>query len=61
MLYENVKALAIKKGLSIPTLEAKAQLSNGAIGKWRTSSPSVENLSKVAKVLEVTVNELIQE
>lgn len=60
MIYENVKALADKRGISITELEKKAELSNGAIGKWRDSSPSVENLSKVAKALNVSINTLVK-
>lgn len=60
MIYENVKALADKRGISITELEKKAELSNGAIGKWRDSSPSVENLSRVAKALNVSINTLVK-
>lgn len=61
MIYENVKAIADKKGISIYELEKKAGLGNGTIGKWNDVSPNVENLSKVAKVLNVSINTLIKE
>jgi len=61
MIYENVKAIADKKGISIYELEKKAKLGNGTIGKWNDVSPNVENLSKVAKVLNVSINTLIKE
>lgn len=60
MIYENVKAMAEKKGLSIYELEKKAGLGNGTIGKWNDVSPNVENLSKVAKILNVSIDTLIQ-
>ncbi len=61
MIYENVKAIADKKGIIIYELEKKAGLGNGTIGRWNDVSPSVENLSKVAKVLNVSINTLIKE
>lgn len=59
MIYKNVKALADKKGLSIAELEKKAGLSNGTIGKWIESSPKVNSLVKVANVLGVGINKLV--
>lgn len=59
MIYKNVKALADKKGLSIAELEKKAGLSNGTIGKWIESSPKVDSLVKVANVLGVGINKLV--
>lgn len=61
MIYENVKAIADKKGISIYELEKKANLGNGTIRKWNDASPSVENLFKVARVLNVSINTLIKE
>lgn len=59
IIYENVKALADEKGLSITALEKEAGVANGLIGKWRENSPQVDTLSKVAAVLGVTVDRLI--
>lgn len=59
MLYDNVKSAADKKGLSIAALEKEAKLSNGTIGKWRTSSPNVDSLIKVANVLNVSIKKLL--
>jgi transcriptional regulator with XRE-family HTH domain len=59
MIYKNVKALADKEGLSIAELEKKAGLSNGTIGKWIESSPKVDSLVKVANVLGVGINKLV--
>ena len=58
-IYEAVKKIAEEKGLSIPVIEKKAGLANGAIGKWRESVPKVDNLKAVADVLEVSIEELI--
>lgn len=59
MIYENVKAIAERKGMTIAELERKAILANGAIGKWRTSSPNVDSLRRVAEILEVSVDKLL--
>lgn len=60
MIYENIKAIADKKGLSIAEIEKRAKIGNGIIGKWRESAPNVDSLVKVAKVLNVSVNTLIK-
>lgn len=61
MIFENIKRLADAKGMSIRAIENQVGLANGTIGKWRESEPSVINLNKVAQVLEVTIDELIEE
>ena len=59
-IYDNVKEIADRKGLTICELESRAGISNGSIGKWKVSSPTVENLSKVSKVLRVDIRRLIK-
>ena len=61
MLFENVRELAKKKGMSVGELEKAAGLSNGAIFKWRVSSPKVDSVQAVAKVLKVKVDKLLEE
>lgn len=61
MVYENVKALCDKKGISITQLEKDAGLSNGSIGKWRNCVPKADSLQAVAKVLKVKMEKLLQE
>ncbi len=61
MIFENICRISEKRGISIKRLEKKAGLKNGAIGKWRTSSPTVKNLQKVADALGVSVNTLLRE
>lgn len=56
-----ISHIATKRNLTIADVERKAGLSKGIIGKWRTSSPSVDKLIKVADVLNVTVNKIIKE
>lgn len=59
MIYDTIKKLCEKKGVSVSSVEKKAGLSNGAISKWNNSSPTVEKLNAVAKVLNVTVDSLL--
>lgn len=61
MIYDNIKSIAEKKGMSIAEIEKKAQIGNGTIGRWRESFPNVDSIVKVAKVLNVSVNTLIKE
>ena len=59
MIYDNVCRIAKDKNIAITTLESKAGLGRGAIGKWRTSSPTMDSLEKVAKALKVSVKKLL--
>lgn len=60
IIYENVKALCDKKGMSIRALEQKAGIANGTIGKWREFVPTVETIGKVAAVLHVSIDYLVK-
>lgn len=48
-----------KRGISVASVEKEANLSNGAIRKWNKSSPTVDSLQAVAKVLKVGMEELV--
>lgn len=61
MIYNKICALAKKKGISIYRLEKEAKLSKGSICKWEKSIPAVDSLQKVAKLLDVTVDSLLEE
>ena len=60
-IYDRIKDLCVKRGISIRQIEAKAGLGNGAIGRWKNYSPTVESLKKVAEALEVPVSYLLGE
>lgn len=60
MVFENVKELCEKKGISITQLEKEANLSPGSINKWKKSSPTAKSLQSVAKVLKVKMEKLLQ-
>ena len=60
LIYNNVKELCEKQGISISELEKRAKLGNGTIGGWRKSSPKIANIQAVAKVLGVKVEKLLK-
>lgn len=59
MIYENIKAICDKKGISITQLEKEAGLSNGSINKWKNCIPKADSLHAVAKVLKVKMEKLL--
>lgn len=59
MLYQNIVVLCKGKGISISKLEKETGLGNGTVGRWERSSPSVENVKKVADYFNVSVDYLI--
>ena len=61
MIYENVKAICEKKKMSLASVEKAAGLGNGTISGWRNSSPTVNKLQAVAKILGVKVTKLLEE
>lgn len=60
-LFERVKKLAKQQGLSLLRLNDQAGLGKNAIYKWKTQTPSTENLQKVASVLGVTADQLLDD
>lgn len=60
-VYDKIKKLCDERDLTIMEVEQRAEVGNGLIGKWRESTPNMTTLVKVAKVLGVTVDELIAE
>lgn len=61
LIYENVKKIADKKGISISALEREAGIGNGVISGWKESYPRISTLSAVARVLKVKVDYLIRD
>lgn len=59
MLLGNISKHCKTVGVSISSLEKACGLGNGTIGRWDTSSPTVENLKKVADYFGVTIDELL--
>lgn len=59
MLLKNITRLCKERNVSIARLERETNISNGTISRWGTSSPTVENVRKVADYFGVTVDALI--
>lgn len=60
-LYEKIKSLCDKEDITIAQLERETGISNGSIKRWVKSSPSVDNLKKVAKFFNVSVGFLVDD
>lgn len=60
-MYNKIKDLCDKKGISITTLEKEVGLSNGSIGKWKESTPKVDSLKLVADYFKKTVDYFLKE
>lgn len=59
MILNNITRLCKEKGISIARLEKELGFGNATIRGWSISSPSVDNLKKVADFFGVTVDNLI--
>lgn len=59
MIFENIAKLCEERGISIAKLERSTGIGNGTIKRWVTSSPTVENVRKVAEYFGVLVDDLI--
>lgn len=57
-IFDRIIDLCAGSGLSVADLERKCDLSSGAVNKWKTSSPSVEKLGRVADYFNVSIDYL---
>lgn len=60
MIYDNVKALAKKRNVSIRKIEIDCGFSQGSVCKWNEVSPSAEKVKKVADYLKTSVDEILK-
>lgn len=60
VIFDNIEALCKERGTNISQLERNVGLANATIRRWSNSSPTVENLKKVADYFGVTVDELLK-
>lgn len=58
-LTDRIKHLCEKKNTTIMQLEIELGFSNGAISKWKKSSPKVSSLIKVSKYFNVSMDYLL--
>lgn len=60
---ERVRTLRTEKGLSLPALAERADLSKGLLSKLENnedSNPSLTTLYKIAEALDVTIGDIIE-
>lgn len=60
-VYENVKKIAKQRGLSLQKVAEEAGLGINSIYDWRKIDPSISKVQKVADVLHVSLNELVND
>nr|DAX04325.1 MAG TPA: repressor protein [Bacteriophage sp.] len=58
-LYERIKELAANKKISIRQLEETLKFGNGTINRWRTNTPGIDKIQKVADHFDVSVDYLL--
>lgn len=61
MILDNIRMMCAKRGISTFVLERELGFGDGTIRKWKTASPTVGKLKRVADYFGVTVDELLRE
>lgn len=56
---ERVKQLCQNHQISLAELERQIGLSSGSVTKWKKSSPSIENVEKIADYFHVSIDYLL--
>ena len=60
MLFDKIKALCEKKGVSVWKLEKDLGFSNRSVSKWNESEPGIRKVQKVADYLGVAIEDLLE-
>lgn len=58
-VFERIKKLSKDRGWSLQTVASKAGLGTNSIYKWKSQTPKLDKLDKVANVLNVSVDYLL--
>lgn len=58
-MLKKILELCKKRDISVTALEVELGFGRCTISKWKNSSPSVDNLKKVADYFEVSVDYLL--
>ena len=58
-IYENIKAIADKRGISINKLEKDLGLPRSSVMKYNASVPSVEKIRVISEYLHVSIDDII--
>ena len=61
MIFDNIKALCKREGVTVKALEEICNLGNGTIRRWNDTPPSVDRIARVASFFGVSIDELIKE
>ena len=60
VLYQRIKQLCSRKGITIAKLESDLGFGNSSIKKWeKSSSPSIDKIVKVATYFDVSIDYLM--
>ena len=59
MLYETIKRLAKSKKIPIYKIEIALNISQGSICKWDKVKPSYDKICGVARILGVSVEDIV--
>ena len=59
-IYDKIACIAKEKGIAITALEASCGISRSGISKWKSHSPTVASLQKVAAARGVSISELLE-
>lgn len=59
-IFDNIEQLAKEKGVSISKLESDCGMGNGTVRLWKTSSPTIKNLKKIADYFEVPIEYFLE-
>lgn len=59
-LYEKIKRIAKDNGMSIREVERRCGFAYGTLQRWSRISPTVANVMKVSRTLNVTIDELME-
>lgn len=58
-LFDVIIGICKEKDISINKLEHESGVTRGSIGKWNKSTPSIDNVKKVADYFGMSIDELI--
>ena len=60
VLFDNIKELCEKKGVSVWKLEKDLGFSNRSISKWNETDPGIRKVQKVADYFGVAIEDLLE-
>lgn len=61
MLYSNIKNICDLQNISISNLERTLEFPRSSICKWDENEPSIWRVYRVAKLLGVTIDSLLED